>query len=93
MRGTMLIFRPSQQHAERKHFDRALTLEDLKDGIGGGYFELVPGFRAIAYAGVVMDFCDEDGKRKQLHINELANDAWDQAFVVDVPKLLPRASK
>ena len=55
----------------------------MKDGISGGYADLVPGFRTIGYAGVVMDccaFCDEDGKRKQLHINELANDAWDQAL-------------
>jgi len=44
---------------------------------------VVPGFRTIAYSSVVMDchaFCDEDGKRKQLPINELANALWDQAL-------------
>jgi hypothetical protein len=64
-------------------FTREPTLEQLKKGIGGGYLELVPGFRSIVYGNVVMDcvaFRDEDGKRKGFDVNNVATIAWDAAL-------------
>lgn len=83
MKGTMLIFRPYEPHPQVTEFQRPPTLEELKTAIGGGYLELVPSFRSIPYGGVVMDciaFCDEDGKRKQLDVNNMATIAWDAAL-------------
>jgi hypothetical protein len=51
MRGTMLIFRPMKRARTRCHSTRAPTLEELKNGIGGGYLELVPGFRSVGRRG------------------------------------------
>lgn len=79
MHGTMLIFRPHERHPMAMHFDRAPTLEQLKKGIGGGYLELVPWFKTVPWQGVIMDcvaFCDEEGKLKELPVNQLATALW-----------------
>jgi hypothetical protein len=79
MRGTMLVFEPGKMGPRGMTFDRAPKLEELKDAIGGGYLEIVPGFTTVAYGGVVMNcvaFCDEDGKRKEMQVNDLANAFW-----------------
>lgn len=79
MRGTMITFEPGKPPTAIP-FDRAIKLEELKAGIGGGYLEVVPGFTDIAWAGVVMNciaFCDEDGKRKELPTNDLATSLWE----------------
>lgn len=83
MKGTLLIFRPGQPLPDSQEIYGEPTLEMLKDAIGGGYLEIVPGFRTIAYAGVVMDcvaFCDEDGKHKAFSANNIATVAWDHAL-------------
>ena len=84
MRGTMIVIHPSDKDALDVHqFGRAITLDELKAGIGGGYLELVPGFTTIGVAGVVMDcvaFCDEDGKRKELPLNQAATQFWQVAL-------------
>lgn len=83
MRGTMLIFQPYEMRPRVVEFKKAPTLEELKNGIGGGYLELVPGFRTVVHAGAVMDcvaFCDEDGKLNGLDVNNPATIAWDQAL-------------
>ena len=82
MRGTMLIFKPGELNPDGMSFGRPAKLEELKWGIGGGYLELVPHFTTIAVSDVVMDcvaMCDEDGKRKQLPVNQIANDLWQES--------------
>jgi hypothetical protein len=83
MRGTMLIFSPHEKRARVIAFEREPTLEEVREAIGGGFIEKVPGFNTIAYQGVVMDcvaLCDEHGKIKQLETNNWATLAWDQAL-------------
>ena len=85
MKGTSLIRRPGDiDKIEVKRYDRASpTLDELKTAIGGGYLEAVPGFYSMAYAGTVMNavaMCDEDGKRKELPVNEGATFAWEAAL-------------
>jgi hypothetical protein len=85
MRGTMLIFRPGEREPEIKEIDFAPLseldrLQWLKDGIGGGYLELVPYFKSIRHADTMRNcvaFCDEDGKRKNLPYNAIATGWWD----------------
>jgi hypothetical protein len=79
MKGTMLILRPGERRPMVIRFDRAPTLPELKAGIDGGYLELVPAFNTIAIGSTVMDcvaMCDEDGKRKELPMNDYANSLW-----------------
>src|SRR5262245_34149875 len=88
MRGTMLIVHPPMRDPEVKEADWAAMsewqrLEWLKAGIGGGYLEVVPYFKSIEHNGVRRDcvaFCDEDGKRKQLPYNPVAQARWEQAM-------------
>jgi hypothetical protein len=86
MRGTVLIFYPD---ADRRAaptllpFHRPMTLQEMKDGIGGGYVERIPHFDTIPFNGVIMDcvaLCDEDGKRKELSPNSVATALWDHAM-------------
>jgi hypothetical protein len=50
------------------------ALEDLQGGVGG-YIELVPYF--TKYKGrPCVAFCDEDGKRKGLPVNQRATSLW-----------------
>jgi hypothetical protein len=83
MKGTMIIFHPYKRQPQVIEFTREPTVAELKAGIGGGYLELVPGFRTIVYGNVVMDcvaFCDEDGKGRGLDVNNVATIAWDAAL-------------
>jgi hypothetical protein len=85
MKGTMLILRPGDiEKVEVKKYDGvAPTLEELKSALGGGYLEVVPGFFTMAYGGTVLNavaMCDEDGKRKELPLNEAATIAWEAAL-------------
>lgn len=82
MRGSMLIFKPGQLAPQIIELDHRPELDDLKKYIDG-YLELVPGFRSIVHYNVVMDcivFCDEDGKRKRLEVNNIATVLWDAAL-------------
>jgi hypothetical protein len=59
------------------------TLDKLKEGIGGGYVEIVPRFNRIEYNGEITHcvvFCDEDGKRKGLPVNIEATGLWQIAL-------------
>ena len=63
--------------------DHCPELNELQSHIGGGYLELVPGFRSIAHYDMIMDcivYADEDGKRKKLEINSIATILWDIAL-------------
>jgi hypothetical protein len=65
MNGTMLIFKPGAREPEVRRFTRALDLGDLKDGIGGGWLEKVPGFGSIEHEGKLhqcIALADEKGK-------------------------------
>jgi hypothetical protein len=59
-------------------------LELLKNAIGGGYIELVPGFDTIEQKpGEVVKcvaFCDEEGKLNGLPANTYATILWDKAL-------------
>lgn len=59
------------------------TLDPLKDAIGGGYLEAVPGFTTFEWGGEMHDcvvFVDEDGRRKELPFNVTASKLWHQAL-------------
>ena len=57
MRGTMLIYRPPERRPTVRQFERALTLDELKAVIGGGYLERVAGFKSVAYDNVIVRRC------------------------------------
>ena len=82
MRGSMVVFHAEKPEPELREFDRALTLEELQGAVGG-YVEAVPGFRTIAYCGVVLNcvaLANEDGKSRHLPINHPATLAWGAAL-------------
>lgn len=82
MKGTVIIVRPDGQ-ITGADFERALQLDDLKQATGNGSVEVVPFFDSVDFAGRVMlcaAFCDEDGKRKGLPINQIAIDMWERAL-------------
>jgi hypothetical protein len=61
----------------------APTLDELKAAIGGGYIELVPLFNTFERDGQLVDcvaFCDEEGKLKDMPINQEATVRWDAAL-------------
>ena len=79
----MLIFKPGALSPELREFTRPAELRELKDGIGGGYLEVVPQFTTIPFGGTVLNcvaFCDEHGKLNQLPVNDLATHMWGQAL-------------
>src|SRR5262245_11064085 len=81
MKGTLLIFRPDDTPLVTE-VDGPPTLDLLKDGIGGGYLEVIPYFNTIRFNGRYQQcfaFCDEDGIRKDLPINPEATMHWDNA--------------
>jgi hypothetical protein len=82
MRGTMIVFHPDKPEPDLREFDRPLTLDELRDAVGG-YFEPVPRFKTIAYGGTVLDciaFCNENGKEDHLPINDRATIIWNMAL-------------
>lgn len=81
MRGTVLIFDPSRGHPAVHIIEGPPTLEFLKTAIGGGYIEPVPYWHSIIHDGErcrCVAFCDEEGKLKQLPLNEYATAIWDR---------------
>lgn len=63
--------------------DTSLMLEKMKAAIGGGYIEKIPGFDTIIVDKVkhkCVALCDEDGKRKEMPINPVATELWDDAL-------------
>jgi len=81
MKGTVLtIFADGLEVA--KEYDRAPTLTELQDAVGGGYIEAVPKFEE--FRGVVcVVFCDEEGKLKGLPVNMKATTHWNQNVRTD----------
>jgi hypothetical protein len=83
MRGTIIIIDPTLDGPRAITLDHAATLDELKEVIGGGWLEAVPGFTTLPWAGIVMDcvaFCDEEGKLKNLPHNQIATDLWEQSL-------------
>lgn len=83
MPGTLIII-PTARDMTAKPLsgDPTEVLMEIKQAIGGGYLEVVPGFVTIEHAGEqrrCVAFCDEDGKRKQLPFNSVANVLWVRA--------------
>lgn len=82
MIGIMLVYSPQTAAPVvtklTKPPDVALLHETL-----GGYLELVPGFRSIRIDGDwkrCVAFCNEDGKREPLDVNNWATIQWDSAL-------------
>jgi len=81
MPGTMITLRTDGSMVLLP-LDQPPSLELLKEGIGGGYLELIPGwsrFPLPAEQGGLQPcdaFCDEDGKRKQMPVNQDATAIW-----------------
>jgi hypothetical protein len=83
MRGTIVIIDPGLDGPRAMTLDQPATLDELKEAIGGGRLETVPGFTTLPWGGIVMDcvaFCDEDGKLKNLPHNQIATDLWEQSL-------------
>jgi hypothetical protein len=83
MKGTLLVFKAGEAKPVTMPVDGPPTLDLLKDAIGGGYVEVVPGWDRIVHAGdrhQCVAFCDEDGKRKQLPMNMMATMLWDKCM-------------
>lgn len=89
MKGTMMIisaFGENQEEIfpEARELTEAPSLETLKEALGGGWLEKVPGFDSIEVDKSVhpcVALCDEDGKRKELPVNEAATGLWHQALL------------
>jgi hypothetical protein len=74
VRGVLTII-PTSGAVSSKELAAPPALQDLQGGLGGGYIELVPYF--TKYEGKpCVAFCDEDGKRKGLPINQRATALW-----------------
>jgi hypothetical protein len=83
MRGTMLIYRPHERRPTVRQIERALTRDEVKAVIGGGYLEQVAGFKSVAYDNAIEDciaLCDKDAKAKGFAVNNAATNAWDRAL-------------
>ena len=62
---------------------KPITLESIKEAIGGGYIEMVPGFGTIRWDEEWHDcvaFCDEEGKLNNQPFNPHATILWDAAL-------------
>jgi hypothetical protein len=89
MKGHMMIIPTHGSVGEIKTIshqearDVSLMLQKMKDAIGGGYIEKIPGFDTIVVDRVkhnCVPLCDEDGKRKDMPINPMATELWDDAL-------------
>jgi hypothetical protein len=63
---------------------KPITLETIKEAVGGGYIELVPGFGSIQWEGKewhdCVAFCDEEGKLHNQPFNPYATLLWDASL-------------
>ena len=90
----MLVI-PPDGPLQATEFTAPLDLPVLQKAVGG-YLETVPLFHSIMHGGKLhrcVAFCDEDGKRKELPLNDLACAAWDAALRRDAGGQNSRADK
>src|SRR5262245_34241587 len=83
MKGFMLTIQPYQSKPAVRELTGEPPLETVKQALGGGWLEQVPGFTASVHGGQRMRcvaLCDEDGKYKHLEVNNWATIAWDHAL-------------
>jgi hypothetical protein len=83
MKGTIITIKPGSGGQLATPVEDKPTLPVLKAAIGGGYLELIPRFTSIEHQGELCNcvaFCDEDGKMKDLPVNERATILWHQAL-------------
>jgi hypothetical protein len=85
MRGTILVIDPGKSASKKSvEIDGKPTLDALKDAIGGGYIEKVPGFDSVEIDNRVRKcvvFGDEDGKCKGMRVNAVATGLWHHALL------------
>jgi len=74
MKGEAHVYRPGDSAPLVVRFDAAPPLEFLQEHITG-YIEPVPFFTTYRGRRCVA-FCDEEGKRKGLAFNDMANRLW-----------------
>lgn len=84
MKGNIVIVRSSGE-TTKIELPGEPTLDALKNAIGGGHLELVPGFTTIKIDGVEHQcaaFCDEEGKleHRKLPVNNSATMHWNRAL-------------
>jgi hypothetical protein len=84
MKGTILTIEIDGTETVRL-IDGHPTLPLLKEAIGGGYIETVPGFDRYKHGGVVHKkcaaFCDEEGKLNNQPYNRRATVRWQEALL------------
>ena len=85
MRGTILTIDPGELTSKKSvQIDGEPTLDALKDAIGGGYIEKVPGFDSVEIDNRVRKcvvFVDENGKGKGMRVNAVATGLWHHALL------------
>jgi hypothetical protein len=85
MRGTILIIEPGKTSSKKcAEINGEPTLDKLKEAIGGGYIERVPGFDSVVIDNrkrKCVAFGDEDGKSKGMMVNAAATGLWHHALL------------
>jgi Domain of unknown function (DUF3846) len=75
MKGRLTIIPVGSGAVSSQELAAPPALKDLQARIGGGYIEIVPGFKRYMGKPCVA-FCDEDGKRKKMPVNIHATELW-----------------
>lgn len=81
--GHLIVMRPPFAVTEAREITAEPPTEEIKAALDGGWLELVPGFDSIEIAGTLwrcVAFCDEEGKLKQLELNQIATAFWQRAL-------------
>ena len=74
MNGTTVIIRPSGE-IDRHVWHAPVSLQHLKEGVGGGYIEIIPYFTRFEGERCIA-FCNELGKQQGMPVNMAANTLW-----------------
>lgn len=74
MKGTTVVIKPDGA-IERFNWDDMPPLQHFKDGVGGGYIEVIPYFQMFEGERCVA-FCNELGKHQGMPLNMAATTLW-----------------
>ena len=74
MQGKMTILKVDGTKAV-VDYDKPIQLDDIQKAVGG-WIELVPDFDTYEGKTGAVAFCNEEGKLKNLPVNDKATEAW-----------------
>lgn len=78
MKGQVTIIKANGETETHQYDGNRPSLKDFQKWVGG-YIEIIPGFRRYQGKPAVA-FANEEGKLKDLPVNEAATKLWGQAF-------------